>query len=1020
MARKKSRGKKVQDTEQAKTLPAEGNGTDMPVPGAADSGNTDDKQVPAEDAGGSEIDAMYEKMKAENDELVETIAESEMTDGEAVAETEAAVDAEAVAAETVDIETSEADAETLAEAETAVVDVEQADGFGTDEGKSDGVISEAEAGEETGSEMPESETGADAETVDVDTETIAEAKTAEEDTETAADVEAAETYAETIAEAEAEGADTETVSEAEVADEAAETVAAAEFPESETQPNAETIETDAETAADTEIVDEAAETVADAELPEGETVAEAETAGTDTETAADAGAVETYTETIADAELPEGETEPNADIAETDTEAAGTDTEIPADSDESEGDGRIRTADGELDIDAMFASLEQQGKVPAEDEDSGVDNRARTADGELDIEALFAQLQQNGGTTEGVELTPEDLVAEPMPGDEVPPVEEVEEEIDPPEEAAFSPFRFAKRLRIVSIPRQLMVLTLAPLFLALLIMLIVSTGLMKGNLKSEVRKNLEAFATSIELDYECRYPGDFVAGKGRQAKKGDYIIKEDEEYFHSLKAATGYDTTIFFLIDGVPTRLLSTMTDRKNHSLEETQMDEAVWKKISADKSVFLAKTEIAEKSYHAYYQPIKDGSGQIIGAIGVGKKTGKTTAALAKSNTVYVIVAIVLMVLSGVLILYHSQFMINAMKQTMLFLNKLAEGDLSRNNLPDHEKLIQRNDEIGDMYRLALQLRLQIREMLKKIRYSSKKLTAQAKQFSGMAVSTGRTVEAVHSSMEEVANSAVSQAQEAYHAKGNVEQIGEQIDCIRAEIDELIRSSEKMSDAETQEEQIIDQLNHSNEETISVVLKVSDQITALNSSVRSIRKATGVIQEIADETELLSLNASIEAARAGEAGRGFAVVAQQINKLADQSNESAGQIEKVIDSLRKDSAKMVETVLEVRSAIDHQQGKLNETMQKTAAVADGVADSLTSIENIRQKTAQLDASSDAIVQVVTGLTQISEQNEVTTRNNMSSAHSMTATMNRLETSAEALESLAQQLDEVMAIFTLE
>ena len=707
----------------------------------------------------------------------------------------------------------------------------------------------------------------------------------------------------------------------------------------------------------------------------------------------------------------------SSDGSETADEEANAET--AAEGEEPEGDGRIRTADGELDIDAMFASLEQQGKVPAE-EDSGMDNRARTADGELDIEALFAQLQQSGGATEDVELTAEDLVVEPMPGDEVPPVEEVEEESDDPAEAAYSPFRFAKKLRIVSIPRQILVLAIAPLFLALLIMMIVGTGLMKGNLKSEVRRNLEVFAKSVELDYECRYPGDYVAGKGRQAKKGDYIIKEDEEYFKSLKAATGYDTTIFFVIDGVPTRLLSTMTDRKNRSLEETQMDEKVWKKISADKDVYLAKTELGEKSYHAYYQPIKDGAGQIIGAIGVGKKTSKTTAALAKSNSVYVIVSIILMVLFGALILYHSRFMINAMKQTMLFLNKLAEGDLSRSDMPEHEKLIQRNDEIGDMYRLGLQLRLQIREMLKRIRYSSKKLTAQAKHFSGMAVSTGRTVEAVHGSMDEVAQSAVSQAQQANNTKGNVEEISEQISGIRDEIDGLIMNSEKMSDAQSQEEVIIGQLNHSNEETISVVLKVSDQITALNKSVQSIRKATGVIQDIADETELLSLNASIEAARAGDAGRGFAVVAQQINKLADQSNESAKQIENVIDMLQKDSAKMVETVLEVREAIDHQQGKLTETMQKSTEVADGVADSLTSVETIRQKTALLDASAETIAAVVNDLTQISAQNEYATRTNMSSAQSMTATMNRLETSAEALENLANELEKTMAVFQLD
>ena len=153
------------------------------------------------------------------------------------------------------------------------------------------------------------------------------------------------------------------------------------------------------------------------------------------------------------------------------------------------------------------------------------------------------------------------------------------------------------------------------------------------------------------------------------------------------------------------------------------------------------------------------------------------------------------------------------------------------------------------------------------------------------------------------------------------------------------------MAEAEKASEEIMKELNGSNESTKESVLRVAEQITDMNGAIQNITKAVSMIQDIADETDLLSLNASIEAARAGEAGRGFAVVAEQISKLADQSKRSATEIEQIIQNIMESSGRMVEIMGEVEANMNHQQSKLEETGVKTAAVADGVENSLQHID---------------------------------------------------------------------------
>ena len=323
----------------------------------------------------------------------------------------------------------------------------------------------------------------------------------------------------------------------------------------------------------------------------------------------------------------------------------------------------------------------------------------------------------------------------------------------------------------------------------------------------------------------------------------------------------------------------------------------------------------------------------------------------------------------------------------------------------------------MGDVYRISVKLQKTLRSIVTDIKDSADNLTGSANKLIKMAQDTQESVNDVYQAVGEISEGARNQANETTDANENVVRIGEQIEYISEEVKSLTDYAGRMAEAEKASEEIMKELNSSNESTKESVLRVAEQITDMNGAIQNITKAVSMIQDIADETDLLSLNASIEAARAGEAGRGFAVVAEQISKLADQSKCSATEIEKIIENIMESSGRMVEIMGEVETNMNHQQSKLEETGVKTAAVADGVENSLHHIGGIQEKMDVLGKSGGAIRDVVEGLSAISEQNAASADSTMHAAHGMSDTMTELMTSSEKLLALADKLEQVLDIF---
>lgn len=569
-----------------------------------------------------------------------------------------------------------------------------------------------------------------------------------------------------------------------------------------------------------------------------------------------------------------------------------------------------------------------------------------------------------------------------------------------------------EKIRLLTFSRKILLLCLLPMIIICILITYISRQSLSKSVENEIEGALKIVAISLDETYSNLYEGDYHKDPGGRVTKGDEPISRNRTLLDALKERTGYDISLYF--DEM--RLLTTLTNESGAPVNGTPADPKVYATLMKGKPVFQSNVQLYNKTYYVYYQPLLNADGSIPGAIAVAKDATQVQKSIRVQTTRITIISMLIMIIAAVMIIILAAQMTRVMKHIRHYLKELAQGEFS---IQPTEKLLKRNDELGDIYSSAVLLQNELRKIVDNIKSSSVDLIRSADELTDMACNTRQTVDSVCVSMEDVTHGSAAQTEKTVDAIQNVSRIGEEITYITDKMNSLTMHAEQMSEAEQVSEQIIKLLNRSNDETIATITDVSQQIGTLNHSIESIHSAIQMIQNIADDTDLLSLNANIEAARAGEAGRGFAVVATQINKLAEQSNITAGNVETIINTITSESETMVKMMEELKDKIDTQQQKLSESMTQSTAVSEGIHKSLSDIQDIRSKMDILSESGDAIQNIVQNLASISQKNENTTQDTMNSALGMSNTMNSLEQSSENLKSLANELDETLVLFKI-
>lgn len=557
----------------------------------------------------------------------------------------------------------------------------------------------------------------------------------------------------------------------------------------------------------------------------------------------------------------------------------------------------------------------------------------------------------------------------------------------------------------MNVKKKILAITISPVLILGIVSMLFIVTMVKNSLLDEIEDALKGTAAATLAAYD-QNTGDYIQSTNGDIWKGSYNVSKSESLVDRIKSNAGMDVTFFYGDKRIMTSAVDTNGER---ILGSTAGEKIVEKVLKGGEEYFSHAVSIDGTLNYGYFMPVyqNDSDNQIIGMVFVGTDKHAKDAVINKIiGSIATAVGIIMLICIAVSVKLAAGMSKN-IKSSVELVGKIAEGDL---NVWVDDKLLKKKDEIGELSRVTITFRDAMQSTIKDITRNAKALLDAAQLLGTAADNTNGTMDNVRTAVSQVVDNSQMQAENSRDTSGHMQVMGENITETSKEAELLSVNASSMQLSSEKASKTLGDLRSINEDVKRIITEVQEQTNRTNDSVQKIHTATTFINSIAEDTSLLSLNASIEAARAGESGRGFAVVAEQIKNLSEQSNTSSKEIEATADMLSIDSAKAVQAMQQMQQIIASQSESMQETQKVVAEVIDEIASSMRSIAQIKESTGRLENARNEVLQAVEHLSDIAQDNLANTQNTYEQTEVVADAFKQVYNSADELKTIADEL----------
>lgn len=498
--------------------------------------------------------------------------------------------------------------------------------------------------------------------------------------------------------------------------------------------------------------------------------------------------------------------------------------------------------------------------------------------------------------------------------------------------------------------------------------------------------------------------------------KGFLVIDVDKNYMEKL-------LSVMELGDGSICGII-TEDGREFFMQEEKEGGEIIMKRYQAE-PLFAGNTllpeEASQEVVSEYVQA--NGQSQLLVSAPVGKTGMKVCVLVPKSTilsevsgirSITIMVVILASLLAVVCGFWFSKGISSALKSMNGSLYHISQGNLMET------VQVKREDEFGT-------LAGSINEMLDGIKSlvgNNQKFGTQVKDLSQQAFSFTTGIEdsmrQVSSSMESVSGSVKEQFRQTKMSVGEMSDFSERINDVYHASEEMTQKIEEALHSVEQGKEGIDELSVKSKETAEIAESLLSSIDQVNTQSARIVDIITTIEDIASQTNLLSLNASIEAARAGESGKGFSVVAMEIRNLADQSMRAGTVVREIVGGIQESNRIATDAARTTEEFLRGQTEMLQDTVSTFGNINAGVMMLVEALGDIRQKMKNMQANKEVVNDSIEEIYRLSSKIASSIEEISGVVSEKMKEIDTLADTVRTLNTEAEELQESMSRFVLE
>ena len=548
--------------------------------------------------------------------------------------------------------------------------------------------------------------------------------------------------------------------------------------------------------------------------------------------------------------------------------------------------------------------------------------------------------------------------------------------------------------------KMLFLIGLVPLLSSAIVMLLVSVFTLRGEVQAQIYEKL---ARTNEGFNEYVY--NWYQEEGEEGFTGE---NKDYEYVDSY-SDNGIEMTVFM----GATRALTSIKDSSGNRIEGTDAVDAVISAVLNNGEHFTdSGISINDKKYYVDYLPLYDEDGQIVGMTFTGETDETVTSVINRIVIRLIIIVIVMIAVFCVILYFTARLARKPLIEIANVMEHFAQGYL-HDDITLKTAVSENRSMVESLKRMQEKLDFTIDD----VKGNAGNLHTEVGEIENLSNDSSESAGQIASAVEDLSKGAVSMAENVESLNRDINDMGDKVHEISQSVDDLNDNAKEMMGVSKTASSSMDEVLVGSQNTAKAVEKITHQIMVTNDSINKINEAIELIIGVANQTKLLSLNASIEAARAGEAGKGFAVVAGSISDLSEESNESATTIRNIAEEILNNSNDSVSLAETIKDIIDNEQESVKLTQERIAELDDAIEKSVNMIGQIELKTTELDGVKENIIGNITDLSAISEENAASNEEVSASVDMIATSVSEIAGKMENMNKMSEDLNGAVAYF---